>query len=69
MVGYSLNKNPFQITTPEDLSAKEACDLFVNEFTDFSRIFLIYPTKNKIQAFNKKNTSKSFGHGQSSVSV
>ncbi len=38
MVGYSLNKNPFQITTPEDLSAKEACDLFVNEFTDFSKI-------------------------------
>lgn len=28
-------KNPFQITTPEDMSAKDAVDLFVDVFTDF----------------------------------
>lgn len=31
-------KNPFQITTPEDLSAKDAVDLFVDVFTDFPKI-------------------------------
>ena len=31
-------RNPFQITTPEDLSAKEAVSLFVDEYTDLSKI-------------------------------
>lgn len=42
-------KNPFQITTPEDLTAEEAVSLFVDVFTDFPKIidpghvFLIGP--------------------------
>lgn len=36
--GIEKIKNPFQITTPEDLSAKETVDLFVDVFTDFSKI-------------------------------
>lgn len=45
----SLEKNPFQITTPEDLSAEETVSLFVDVFTDFQKIidpghvFLIGP--------------------------
>lgn len=31
-------KNPFQITTPEDLTAQETVDLFVDVFTDFQKI-------------------------------
>lgn len=31
-------KNPFQITTPEDLTAQETVDLFVDVFTDFPQI-------------------------------
>ena len=44
-----LTSNPFQITTPEDLTAKEAVSLFVDVFTDFQKIidpghvFLIGP--------------------------
>ncbi|MEN6292195.1 MAG: hypothetical protein ABFD07_09325, partial [Methanobacterium sp.] len=30
--------NPFQITTPEDLSAEEAFSLFVDVFTDFQKV-------------------------------
>lgn len=44
-----LDKNPFQITTPEDLTADETVSLFVDVFTDFQKIidpghvFLIGP--------------------------
>lgn len=44
-----LDKNPFQITTPEDLTAQETVNLFVDVFTDFQKIidpghvFLIGP--------------------------
>ena len=31
-------KNPFSVQTPEDISAKEAYDLFVDVFTDFYQI-------------------------------
>lgn len=34
----SLNNNPFQITSPEDLKAKETVSLFVDVFTDFQKI-------------------------------
>lgn len=34
----SMNKNPFQITTPEDLTAEDAVKLFVDVFTDFTQI-------------------------------
>lgn len=43
------DKNPFQITTPEDLTADETVSLFVDVFTDFQKIidpghvFLIGP--------------------------
>ena len=37
MMNYA-SKNPFQITTPEDLSAKDTVDLFINVFTDFQSI-------------------------------
>jgi hypothetical protein len=43
------NENPFQITTPEGLTAKEAVSLFIDVFTDFPKIkdpghvFLIGP--------------------------
>jgi len=43
------DKNPFQITTPEDLTAEETVSLFVDVFTDFQKIidpghvFLIGP--------------------------
>ena len=33
-----LLKNPFQITTPEDLNAEETVSLFVDVFTDFPQI-------------------------------
>ncbi|MDR1092235.1 MAG: hypothetical protein LBL79_14285 [Prevotella sp.] len=33
-----IRKNPFQITTPEDLTAQETVDLFVDVFTDFPQI-------------------------------
>lgn len=33
-----LRKNPFQITTPEDLTAQETVDLFIDVFTDFPQI-------------------------------
>ena len=33
-----LANNPFQITTPEDLSAEETVSLFVDVFTDFQKI-------------------------------
>ena len=42
--GYKMStdirtrKNPFQITTPEDLTAQETVDLFVDVFTDFPQI-------------------------------
>lgn len=32
------SKNPFRITTPEDLTAEETVNLFVDVFTDFSQI-------------------------------
>lgn len=44
-----FHKNPFQITSPEDLSAEETISLFVDVFTDFQKIvdpghvFLIGP--------------------------
>lgn len=34
----SEEKNPFQITTPEDLTAQTAVSLFVDVFTDFTKI-------------------------------
>lgn len=34
----SMNKNPFQITTPEDLTAEDTVKLFVDVFTDFTQI-------------------------------
>ena len=37
----TLKNNPFQITTPEDLSAAEMVSLFVDEYTDLPKI--IYP--------------------------
>lgn len=33
-----MNKNPFQITTPEDLSAEEMVKLFVDVFSDFQKV-------------------------------
>ena len=33
-----MNKNPFQITTPEDLSAEEMVMLFVDVFSDFQKV-------------------------------
>ncbi len=45
----TVSKNPFQITTPEDLTAEETVNLFVDVFTDFQKIidpghvFLIGP--------------------------
>lgn len=33
-----IEGNPFQITTPEDLTAEEAVNLFVDVFSDFSQI-------------------------------
>lgn len=34
----TVSKNPFQITTPEDLTAQETVNLFVDVFTDFQKI-------------------------------
>jgi hypothetical protein len=45
----TIQQNPFQITSPEDLSAQETVSLFVDVFTDFQKIidpghiFLIGP--------------------------
>ena len=33
-----MNKNPFQITTPEDLTAEEMVKLFVDVFSDFQKV-------------------------------
>lgn len=33
-----MRNNPFQITTPEDLTAQETVDLFIDVFTDFPQI-------------------------------
>lgn len=33
-----MNNNPFQITTPEDLSAEEMVKLFVDVFSDFQKV-------------------------------
>ena len=38
MTVVDLRENPFAVTTPESMSAKDAVDLFVDVFTDFPKV-------------------------------
>jgi len=38
MVQDSLLENPFSVTTPEDMSARDVVDLFVDVFSDFPKV-------------------------------
>lgn len=38
MNNVNLSQNPFSVTTPEDMSAKDACSLFVNVLPDFPMV-------------------------------